>query len=141
MSEIEIGESMIELVPEAVSRENAIIPIREEDNTLILASSIPFDSNTESKLKFILNRAVRIVLGTPSSIQLEINRMYGAVMRESYDGPPLEFTDTAINFTETEPDIEQDQSSDPPEEPRQLLEPETEKLLTQFRSIWTPVDE
>ena len=141
MSEIEIEHSITELVPEAVCRENAIIPIREEDDTLILASSTPFDPDTESKLKFILNRNVRIALGTPSAIQLEINRMNLAVEGESYDGPLLNFTDTAIHFTDTEPDAEQDQSGAPPEEPRQLLEPETDKLLRQFRTIWTPVDE
>ena len=51
---------------------------------------------------FILNREIRIVLAPRESILEAINRYYGQVEGESADSMLQEFTDTAIDFTETE---------------------------------------
>ena len=66
--------------------------------------SDPFDYETFEKLQFILNRKVNIALATRESIFEAINRNYGQMGDESADSMLQEFTDTAIDFTETEDD-------------------------------------
>ncbi len=101
LAEIEIPEAVIELMPEAVARENVVLPMAETDRGLKVLMSEPGDLETIEKLRFILNRDVTVALATRSSILLAINRMYGQVEGESADSVLQEFTDTAIDFTET----------------------------------------
>ena len=98
---VDIPEMVIELMPEAVARENNVIPLAETDRGLKVLMSDPEDVDTVEKLRFILNRDVTVALATRASISLEINRKYGQVEGESADSILQEFTDTAIDFTET----------------------------------------
>jgi type IV pilus assembly protein PilB len=105
LSEIRIPEHIIELVPEAVARENSVIPVMEEDDTLTVVVCDPFDLETIEKLRFILNRRIETALAPRESIQGAINRHYGQIEGESADSMLQEFTDTAIDFTETTEDV------------------------------------
>ncbi|MHB0957642.1 MAG: GspE/PulE family protein [Pirellulaceae bacterium] len=100
--EYKIPEEVIELVPESVARENAALPLAQEDGSLKVAISDPFDIETIEKLRFILNRKVETALAPREAILEAINRYYGQVEGESADSMLQEFTDTAIDFTETE---------------------------------------
>jgi type IV pilus assembly protein PilB len=100
--EFKIPEEVIELVPESVARENAALPLAQEDDSLKVAISDPFDIETIEKLRFILNRKVETALAPREAILEAINRYYGQVEGESADSMLQEFTDTAIDFTETE---------------------------------------
>jgi len=102
LNEISIPESVIELVPESVARENKILPMAEEDGVLTVIVSDPDDYNTMDKLRFILNRKVEIALAPRENILEAINKYYGQIEGESADSMLQEFTDTAIDFTETE---------------------------------------
>ena len=102
LNEVAIPPSVVELVPESVARENSILPMAEEDGALIIITNDPQDYDTFEKLRFILNREVRIALAPRESIQEAINRHYGQTEGESADSMLQEFTDTAIDFTETE---------------------------------------
>jgi len=102
LTDISIPESVIELVPESVARENAILPLAEEDGLLKVIVSDPEDFDTIEKLRFILNRKVEIALAPRENILEAINRYYGQIEGESADSMLQEFTDTAIDFTETE---------------------------------------
>ena len=62
LSEVVIPPSVVELVPESVARENAILPLAEEDGELKVIVSDPFDFETFEKLRFILNRKIEIAL-------------------------------------------------------------------------------
>ena len=101
LTKVDIPEMVIELMPEAVARENNVIPLAETDRGLKVLMSDPDDVDTVEKLRFILNRDVTVALATRASITLEINRKYGQVEGESADSILQEFTDTAIDFTET----------------------------------------
>ena len=101
LTQVDIPEMVIELMPEAVARENNVIPLAETERGLKVLMSDPDDVDTVEKLRFILNRDVTIALATRASITLEINRKYGQVEGESADSILQEFTDTAIDFTET----------------------------------------
>ena len=102
IGDVIIPPNVVELVPESVARENAILPMSEEDGALKVIVSDPSDLDTQEKLRFILNREVRYALAPRESILEAINRYYGQTEGESADSMLQEFTDTAIDFTETE---------------------------------------
>jgi len=99
-----ISETVIELVPESVARENTVLPFKEEDGALTILIADPFDLETIEKLRFILNRKIETALAPKEAINGAINQYYGQVEGESADSMLQEFTDTAIDFTETESD-------------------------------------
>ena len=102
LSTIEIPESVIELMPETVARENAVIPIEETGTGgLRVLMSDPNDVDTIENLRFILNRDVSVALAPKGMIIQAINTCYGQMEGESADSILQEFTDTAIDFTET----------------------------------------
>ena len=96
-----IPEAVIELIPETVARENMTIPIEFDGGQLVVAVSDPTDLEILEKLRFILNQNVRPRLATASEINEAINRYYGQVEGESAVSMLQEFTDVAIDFTET----------------------------------------
>ncbi len=102
LNNVPIPPAVVELVPESVARENAVIPFSEENGKLKVVVSDPLDFETFDKLQFILNRKVEIGLATREAITEAINRNYGQIDGESADSMLQEFTDTAIDFTETE---------------------------------------
>ncbi len=102
LSEVTIPEHIIELVPESVARENAILPLMESENGLKVIVSDPYDFDTVEKLQFILNRKIEIALAPREKILEAINKYYSQIEGESADSVLQEFTDTAIDFTETE---------------------------------------
>lgn len=102
LTDITIPQSVVELVPESVARENVILPLAQEDNTLKIIMSDPTDFDTVQKLQFILNKDIQPVLASKEQIVEAINRHYGQSETESVDSMLAEFTDTAIDFTETE---------------------------------------
>ncbi len=117
LSEVVIPPAVVELVPESVARENAVLPLAQSDGMLKVIISDPNDYETIDKLRFILNCRIEIALAPRESILEAINRHYGQTVGESADSMLQEFTDTAIDFTETEEDgdIEEeiDESSAP----------------------------
>jgi type IV pilus assembly protein PilB len=102
LGEVTIPEHIIELVPESVARENAILPLTEDDDALKVIVSDPYDIDTIEKLRFILNRKIEIALAPREKILEAINKYYSQIEGESADSVLQEFTDTAIDFTETE---------------------------------------
>lgn len=102
LGDMTIPPSVIELVPQSVARESNILPLAEEDGALKVALSDPDDFETTEKLRFILNRRIEISLAPPEAIKEAVNRHYGQTMGESTDSMLQDFTDTAIDFTETE---------------------------------------
>jgi type IV pilus assembly protein PilB len=101
LNEVTIPASVIELVPESVVRENAVLPLAEGDGRLTVIVSDPNEIDTIEKLRFILNRQIDIALAPRESIHEAINRYYGQTIGDSADSMLQEFTDTAIDFTET----------------------------------------
>jgi type IV pilus assembly protein PilB len=104
-----VSDDVIELVPESVARENNVLPFSDEDGSLRVLVSDPFDLETVEKLRFILNRKIETALAPKVAITEAINKYYGQVEGESADSMLQEFTDTAIDFTETESGSEADE--------------------------------
>ena len=102
LNDIDISPSLVELVPESVARENIVIPVAEDGGRLKVAVEDPMDFAVVEKLRFILNRDVEMVMAPKEDILTAINRYYGQTETESVDSMLMEFTETAIDFTETE---------------------------------------
>lgn len=102
LTDVTIPQSVVELVPESVARENVVLPLSQENGALKIIMSDPSDFDTVTKLQFILNKDIQPVLAAREQIVEAINRHYGQTETESVDSMLQEFTDTAIDFTETE---------------------------------------
>ena len=101
LTSMDVSQDVIELLPESVARENTIFPLAEVGSALQVATSDPGDMELQEKLRFILNRDVEMSLAPRQQIVEAINRHYGLSDGESADSMLQEFTDTAIDFTET----------------------------------------
>jgi type IV pilus assembly protein PilB len=102
LTEVTIPDNIIELVPESVARENTVLPLAQDEDSLKVIVSDPYDIDTIEKLRFILNRKIDIALAPRERITEAINKYYTQIEGESADSVLQEFTDTAIDFTETE---------------------------------------
>jgi type IV pilus assembly protein PilB len=102
LTDVTIPPAVVELVPESVARENVVLPLSQDGPVLKIIMSDPTDVTTMDKLQFILNKQITPVLAPRDQIVEAINRHYGQSETESVDSMLAEFTDTAIDFTETE---------------------------------------
>ncbi|MGC1275682.1 MAG: ATPase, T2SS/T4P/T4SS family [Planctomycetaceae bacterium] len=109
---IEIPQSVIELVSEAMARENTIIPTRVEDGSVVVAFHDPMALDVLDKLRFILAKDVKIVVAPKEQIQAAIDRHYGQSETQSVDSMIQEFTETQIDFTATEATNSADEEDD-----------------------------
>src|SRR4051812_13964216 len=77
LNEVVIPQNIIELVPESVARENAVLPLAVDDGTLKVIMSDPLDFDTREKLRFILNRNIEVALAPRDMILKSINQLFG----------------------------------------------------------------
>ena len=101
LEEMQIPQSVIEMVTESMVRENIVIPTGVDDNDVVVAMHTP-NIDVVDKLRFVLNREIKVVLSPIESIQGAINRHYGQTETESVDSMLSEFTETAIDFAEVD---------------------------------------
>jgi len=117
LSEVTISPETVELVPESIAWENAILPLMAEDGMIKVAVSDPEDYDTIEKLRFILNRRIETALAPREAIQEAIKRYYGQGEAEG-TSVLQEFGESTIDFTEAEDETrtkeeDVDQSSAP----------------------------
>ena len=97
-----IPPEVLESVPESVARENLVCPLGDFGGRLIFAAADPEDLSIADKLRFILNRDVALIGAPRHAVLQAIDSNYEDIEGESADSVLQEFTDTAIDFTETE---------------------------------------
>ncbi|MDB5305817.1 MAG: hypothetical protein JWO38_19 [Gemmataceae bacterium] len=93
---------LVGLIPESVARENLVVPLSLDGETLFVAAADPTNIPLADKLTFILNKKVRLVGYPRDVIQEAVDLHYGQTETESVDSMLREFTDTAVEFTQTE---------------------------------------
>lgn len=98
---MDVPQEVVDRLPESVARENTIFPIDQQGDTLSIVTSDPTDLDIQEKLRFILNANVDLAVSPRDQISEAINRHYGIIDGESGDSLLQEFTNTAIDFTET----------------------------------------
>ncbi|NND99842.1 MAG: hypothetical protein HKN47_21180 [Pirellulaceae bacterium] len=106
IDELHIPDSVIALVPESVARENTILPVDFDGETLTCVTDRDTDVMLQDKLRFILNCNVRFLFSDRTDVIAGIVRYYGRASMTSAESYLQEFTDTAIDFTETAMDDE-----------------------------------
>jgi type IV pilus assembly protein PilB len=77
LTNVTIPQSVIDLLPESVARENTVLLLAHEDRGIKLVIADPTDLDTIQKLQFILNKDVYPVLSSREQIVEAINRHYG----------------------------------------------------------------
>ena len=73
LDEITIPPAVIELVPESVARENVILPMAEEEDSLRVIVSDPLDLDAFDKLRFIAAGGKKALSPTPLRSPLPLN--------------------------------------------------------------------
>src|SRR5690349_13530541 len=67
---------LIEMIPEAVARENLVVPVALDGEIFTVAAVNPADLLLRDKLSFILNKNVRLVGAPEGDLVAAINRHY-----------------------------------------------------------------
>ncbi|MCA9085753.1 MAG: type II/IV secretion system protein [Planctomycetaceae bacterium] len=99
---VQIPNSVIELISESIARENIVIATGVEGDAIVVAMHNPNNIDVLDKLRFLLNRDVKVVMAAMEAIQGAINRHYGQTETESVDTMISEFTEKTIEFSDTE---------------------------------------
>ncbi|HEX6433435.1 MAG TPA: type II/IV secretion system protein [Gemmatimonadales bacterium] len=63
-------------VPEQVARRFNVVPVRQTDSFLEVATGNPFDIDAEKMLAFATGREVRMLLGSPAKIREKLDELY-----------------------------------------------------------------
>ena len=104
LEELDLPRSTIELCPESVARENEVLPVHFDGETIVLATEDIADVMKQDKLRFILNLNVAFVGRRQCEILAAIDHFYGLSDGVAVDSMLQEITDTAIDFTESDYD-------------------------------------
>jgi hypothetical protein len=100
---VAIPRRTIDQLPESVAREMMCLPIAVAPGAVWIALTDPADDDALTKLAFILNKHIVPVLALRAHLIHAINLHYGMTETESVDSMLQEFTDTAIELTESAP--------------------------------------
>lgn len=103
LDDITVPESVIEMIPESVARENSVFPVAFDGERLRIATSNREFFDVEEKLKFILNCGITWVMASDASVLAAINRHYGLSETESVDSMLQEFAETNTDAAESAP--------------------------------------
>ncbi|MBA3496878.1 MAG: type II/IV secretion system protein [Gemmatimonadales bacterium] len=71
-----IDPKLQQSVPEQVARRFNVVPVRQTDSYLEVATANPFDIDAEKMLAFATGRDVRMLVGSPSTIRQRIDELY-----------------------------------------------------------------
>ena len=67
---------LITAVPEQLARRFNVVPVRQTDSVLEVATANPFDIDAEKMLAFATGREVRMLLGSPTKIREKLDELY-----------------------------------------------------------------
>ncbi len=67
---------VITAVPEQLARRFNVVPVRQTDSYLEVATANPFDIDAEKMLAFATGREVRMLLGSPTKIREKLDELY-----------------------------------------------------------------
>jgi hypothetical protein len=98
---VAIDPRAVESIPESVARENVVLALALDGETLTVAAVNACDVMFADKLRFLLNKNVRLVAAPREQIIEAINKHYGEAETRSVDSYLTAFTDEAIDATRT----------------------------------------
>jgi type II secretory ATPase GspE/PulE/Tfp pilus assembly ATPase PilB-like protein/ActR/RegA family two-component response regulator len=71
-----VDPKLQQAIPEQVARRFNVVPVRQTDSYLEIATANPFDIDAEKMLAFATGREVRMLLGPPATIRQRIDELY-----------------------------------------------------------------
>ena len=74
----QLEPNALRLVPEKVARRYGVLPLREDDRQLVVATSDPSDLDMEEALRFSSGRQPRFEIARPEELQLALDLHYSA---------------------------------------------------------------
>jgi type IV pilus assembly protein PilB len=104
LEDFDIGEDVLELIPEHLARQHTIIPIDRAGSSLILAMSNPSDLHAIDDVKFHSGLQVEVVIASEMAIRDSIDRYYKKDI--DYKKIVQEFSQDELEVAE--PEIEED---------------------------------
>jgi type II secretory ATPase GspE/PulE/Tfp pilus assembly ATPase PilB-like protein/CheY-like chemotaxis protein len=93
-----VDPKVTQAVPEQLARRFNVIPVRESDSYLEVATANPFDIDAEKVLAFTTGREVRMLLGSPVRIREKLDELYRSddIVNRLLDGIGGDFEVKAI---------------------------------------------
>lgn len=91
LSDAEIPQAVVELMPESVARESLVIPLGLEGSFLAVATPTPRDWALADRLGYILNKDVLLFRANSDDMLAAIGRQYGRSDLIALDSHPLPF--------------------------------------------------
>src|SRR5262249_42064440 len=104
--ELQVTPGVVELVPEVIAREHLVLPLSIDGETITFAAVNPADIPLADQRRFLLSKNVRFLPASREAILAAINFHYRETQTESVDSYLQEFTDTAIDFCDSEEEAE-----------------------------------
>ncbi|MCC7380234.1 MAG: type IV-A pilus assembly ATPase PilB [Deltaproteobacteria bacterium] len=108
LSEFEIDQEVIRLVPREVAEKHQVIPVNRAGASLIVAMADPSNIFAIDDLKFLTGYNIEVVVASDGAIRDSIEKYYGeaAEQRElNYDEVMAEFDEDEIDYGEEELDM------------------------------------
>ena len=94
---VQVPAEAVEAVPKTIARKHQLVPVGEEDGTLTVAVTDPFDLIAMDNLRFYLGRSVRCVLAAPDAVEEAIGKYYG-IEESTVDNMLAEFTESDLGL-------------------------------------------
>jgi type II secretory ATPase GspE/PulE/Tfp pilus assembly ATPase PilB-like protein len=85
-----VDPAAVALLAERWARRYGVLPLREEDGALVVATSDALDIDAERAIGFATGRRVRWVEASPEEIETQIARWYSDGLRPELAAPPVE---------------------------------------------------
>lgn len=76
LSEMELSADLLSRIPVSLVKLYKILPVKEEDTVLIVASANPFDMRLLDDLRFILDRPIEVVMANEKELEEAIQNYY-----------------------------------------------------------------
>ncbi len=116
LSELELDQDIVSLVPEEASLKHRVIPINRTGATLVVAMADPSNIEVIDELKFLTGLNIDVVVATENDIKEAINRYHDSA--EMLEDVMANFDDSDIEMAEYEDDfdlttVETDSASTP----------------------------
>ncbi|MEI8342795.1 MAG: type II/IV secretion system protein, partial [Verrucomicrobiota bacterium] len=77
LSQMAISQEVIAMIPPELARRYKVVPISQQDASLMVAIGDPLNFDTFDSLSFLLKRDVEFVCASPDSIKTALVKYYG----------------------------------------------------------------
>jgi type IV pilus assembly protein PilB len=103
LSEFEVEQAVIQLIPEEVARKHTVIPINRVGSTLIIAMADPSNIFAQDDIKFLTGYNIEVVVAPENAIQEAVERYYESIA--DFEDVLGDMEDLDISMIDEEEDV------------------------------------